>query len=412
MSVKISELTASSTVTSNDFVPIVDYETVTTKRASAEQILNYVTGSTFNSLTVTNLTASNLTASTIQTYDHRVDDVLDTNFLRISGSSIVTDVYQDTSTRMVLDTNAQHFQFFKLSTPVTAGFGNASTQLTKINGINLELGNSSSTVLVSGSLTGSTALFTTISSSNANISGNLVLGGQVDLSQYPDYAYIIYTSSYDKLIAFPGLYISGNLTGSGHASLQAVSGTTAQFTEVTATNINILENLNFVYNTRISSIPSSSGDYFGASTLELIPDTNLIVNGQYLVIDPTSPNHIHIRAGGLIDDADAQLIVGGEKANIIIRDQDNSYTEKHWVQITTTQNTTSASYVWDFGNDGKLTLPGELTGTIAQFTELTGNIAFSASEPSHWSGSPPSTLQEAINRIAAAVFSGSTGAIA
>ena len=409
---KISQLPSSSALTSDDFLPIVDSGTLTTQRATAQQLLDYVTGSTFNSLTVTNLTASNITASNIQTYEQRVDDVLNANFLRVSGTSLVTDIYQDTSTRFVVDTSAQHFQFFKLATPVTAGFGNASTSLTKVDGIDVEIGNASSTVKIAGTLTGSTGRFTTLSSSNSVVSGNFVLQGQADLTAYPDYAYIIYTSSYDKLVVFPGLYVSGSLTGSGNAKFNEVSGTIAQFTDITASNINISGNIQFLQRAVIRNVASSSGDYFGASTLELIPDLDLSGSGQYLVIDPTSPNHIHIRAGGLIDSASAQLIVGGEKSNIIVRNLDNSYNEKHWVQITTTENVSSASFVWDFGNDGKLTLPGQITGTIAEFNELTGTVSFMAADPALWASSPPITIQDAINRIAAAVYSGNTGLIA
>ena len=149
MSVKISELTASSAVTSNDFVPIVDYETVATKRASASQILDYVTGSTFNSLTVTELTASNITGSVAK-------------FTTISGSTI----------------------------------------------------------------TGSLAKFTILSASAAEFSGSILVYGTASLSSNPSAAYIIYSSSIDKLVVFPGLYVSGNLTGSGLGAFQTVSAST------------------------------------------------------------------------------------------------------------------------------------------------------------------------------------------
>lgn len=52
MAVKISQLTASAALTSDDFFPVVDSGSLVTLRASAQQILNYVTGSTFNSLTL------------------------------------------------------------------------------------------------------------------------------------------------------------------------------------------------------------------------------------------------------------------------------------------------------------------------------------------------------------------------
>jgi len=161
MSVKISELTASSAVTSNDFVPIVDYETVTTKRASASQILDYITGSSFNSLTVIELTASNITGSVAK-------------FTTISGSTV---------------------------TGSTALF----------------------TTISGSTITGSLAKFTTLSASAAEFSGSVLIYGTASLSSNPSAAYIIYSSSLDKLVAFPGLYVSGNLTGSGLGAFQTVS---------------------------------------------------------------------------------------------------------------------------------------------------------------------------------------------
>ena len=174
MSVKISELSASAQITSDDFLPIVDSGSLTTKRASASQILDYVTGSTFNSLTVTNLTASNISGTTAQ-------------FTIVTGSTI----------------------------------------------------------------TGSLAKFTTLSASTAEFSGSVLIYGTVSLSSNPSAAYIIYSSSMDKLVAFPGLFVSGNLTGSGLGSFQTVSastylglptsisGTTAQFTVISASLLSV-----------------------------------------------------------------------------------------------------------------------------------------------------------------------------
>ena len=55
--VKITGLPAATAVTSDDLVPIVDGGT-TTQKATFQQVLNYITGSTFNDFTVTSLTAS------------------------------------------------------------------------------------------------------------------------------------------------------------------------------------------------------------------------------------------------------------------------------------------------------------------------------------------------------------------
>lgn len=72
----------------------------------------------------------------------------------------------------------------------------------------------------------------------------------------------------------------------------------------------------------ISNPIDSSGDGGGADTLVLVPDENLIYNGghQYLIIDPTAPNHIHIRPGGEQDNSSAQIYLGGERNNVEVSD--------------------------------------------------------------------------------------------
>ena len=61
----------------------------------------------------------------------------------------------------------------------------------------------------------------------------------------------------------------------------------------------------------------------GDSTMELLPDAT-IQTDQYLVIEPTGPNHIHVRAGGTIDDSAADLYIGGERANVVVSDYNRS----------------------------------------------------------------------------------------
>jgi len=61
--VKISQLPTASAVTSDDLLPIVDSGSTTTQQASFQQVLDYVTGSTFNELTVGSLSASFLYVS-------------------------------------------------------------------------------------------------------------------------------------------------------------------------------------------------------------------------------------------------------------------------------------------------------------------------------------------------------------
>jgi hypothetical protein len=85
-----------------------------------------------------------------------------------------------------------------------------------------------------------------------------------------------------------------------------------------------------------------SGDGNGYSTLELVPDADLTGNHQYLIIDPTGPNHIHIRAGGEQDESNAELILGGEIANVSVLD----YNHTVKVRTSTTETQMEFTPVW------------------------------------------------------------------
>lgn len=67
-----------------------------------------------------------------------------------------------------------------------------------------------------------------------------------------------------------------------------------------------------------------SGDGAGNGTIKLMPDEDLVQQqyheDQYLIIDPTSPNHIHIRAGGVQDASTADLFLGAERNNVLVSD--------------------------------------------------------------------------------------------
>ena len=95
-----------------------------------------------------------------------------------------------------------------------------------------------------------------------------------------------------------------------------------------------------------------SGDEAGNDTIELVPDIDLYNTHQYLVVDPTAPDHIHIRAGGAQDDSDATLILGGELSNITIDDQADAH-----VSILSRDQTNIASHLWQFNNDGSTRFP-------------------------------------------------------
>jgi hypothetical protein len=87
----------------------------------------------------------------------------------------------------------------------------------------------------------------------------------------------------------------------------------------------------------IINSPDSSGDGSGYSTLQLDPD-NTLETDQYIIIDPTAPNHIHIRAGGEQDASGADLFIGGERNNVRVSDGGRS------VSISTRPETVINTY--------------------------------------------------------------------
>jgi hypothetical protein len=87
---------------------------------------------------------------------------------------------------------------------------------------------------------------------------------------------------------------------------------------------------------------TASGDGSGNGTIDLVPDLDLITNqysqDQYLIIDPTAPNHIHIRAGGEQDASAADLFIGGERNHVRVSDGGRS------VSFSTRPNTVINTY--------------------------------------------------------------------
>lgn len=100
---------------------------------------------------------------------------------------------------------------------------------------------------------------------------------------------------------------------------------------------------------------ADSGDGFGYNTIKLVPHapSGEINDDRYLIIDPTAPNHIHIRAGGIQDASNAELILGAEQANVKVTDWN------HQVAVNTYNNGTQTGYNWTFVNDGTLYGPGD-----------------------------------------------------
>jgi hypothetical protein len=71
---------------------------------------------------------------------------------------------------------------------------------------------------------------------------------------------------------------------------------------------------------KIIGAGDASGDGNGYGTMELVPDATRYETDQYLIVDPTEPNHIHIRAGGEQDGSYADLILGAEDTHVYVSD--------------------------------------------------------------------------------------------
>ncbi len=111
------------------------------------------------------------------------------------------------------------------------------------------------------------------------------------------------------------------------------------------------------------------------NTLVLAPSTSYGpgVNDQYIILDPTTPNHIHVRAGGTIDASSAELYLGGEETNVNVSDSGK--------EVYIRANNT---HVWTFGNDGTLEAAGKILAT--QGAGTAGGYSFSGTEGNNDSG--------------------------
>jgi hypothetical protein len=112
----------------------------------------------------------------------------------------------------------------------------------------------------------------------------------------------------------------------------------------------------------IQSVSASSGDGYGLTTMLLKPNTTY-ASDQYIILDPTAPNHIHIRAGGTIDNSNAELYLGGETGNVKIGSGINPN-----VYIA------SSGSNWAFENSGILKLNNGLGEIYADNNDLSVRI--------------------------------------
>jgi hypothetical protein len=142
--------------------------------------------------------------------------------------------------------------------------------------------------------------------------------------------------------ALSAIYINSPSGGAGDVVvLTGAVGPSANIWNFTANGNLVLPNGNSV----IYSIANSSLDPTlpNVSTMTLTPDANY--NSQVLVLDPTAPGHIHLRAYAFsnIDDPAANIFLGGENTAFEITSGANNQAVIH-----------SNGKAWTFGNDGNI----------------------------------------------------------
>jgi hypothetical protein len=123
---------------------------------------------------------------------------------------------------------------------------------------------------------------------------------------------------------------------------------------VTANIVSLRQNLTWVSsNTIVQSIPNGNGD--GYSVLNIIPDKDKIVTDQYIIIDPgVTPAHIHLRAGGSMDESSALLTLGGDASYFRL---DSGPNPPAYIA--------SNNRIWEFTQEGQLTFPDTSSQTSA-----------------------------------------------
>ncbi len=147
---------------------------------------------------------------------------------------------------------------------------------------------------------------------------------------------------------------------------------------------------------KIQGGENNSGDGNGFGTIELVPDKDLYDNDQYLIIDPTAsiPNHIHIRAGGHVDNSNVSLTIGGELSNLQIGAGKNPN-----VFIS------SDGKMWSFNQNGSLTFPN---GTKQSTAFITNEYRGFYAQVNQIYGDDPSINQIVLSTNSAAIGKNAT----
>lgn len=99
---------------------------------------------------------------------------------------------------------------------------------------------------------------------------------------------------------------------------------------------------------------SGTAGNHGYGIIKLIPDATLETSNQYIVLDPTGPNHIHIRAGGVVDQSNIEIRLGGEETYVSVYDGSESGDGSIGISV---KNVGNVPAQFGFYSDGGFVLP-------------------------------------------------------
>jgi hypothetical protein len=152
----------------------------------------------------------------------------------------------------------------------------------------------------------------------ANLANALAYNTGIGANAYTSLVYNIANAAFDRANNSNDVLFIGSAYNTANAgydkannALANTSGSVFNGNLIVSANVKVGFNLFFSANGHIYNRANSSGDGYGYDTLEIYPD-NRYSNG--LIIDPTAPNHIHLRGTGDQDNAIGDLFLGGENS--------------------------------------------------------------------------------------------------
>ena len=169
------------------------------------------------------------------------------------------------------------------------------------------------------------------------------------------------SQAYDLFLGNDDKYVQ--VSSTGNIIMSSYDGNTSYIMTLDNTGDLILAGGSSI----VRSVANSSLDPINpnVSTMILIPDAGY--TSQSLVLDPTAPGHIHLRAPGAnIDEPSANIFLGGE---------DSSFEVGYYNGSAPNVFIHSGGNTWEFLNDGNLVFPRDAAGNTDPFLRITGGAS-------------------------------------